>query len=77
MDTYVLENAIRRGKKGNGQKGEMNSGSSGETKGRRETEEGGGEGERLRDIHILAAGGGKRRGKEKRKVRLKNRFERK
>lgn len=58
MDTYVLENAIRRGKKGNGQKGEMNSGSSGETKGRRETEEGGGEGERLRDIHILAAEGG-------------------
>lgn len=58
MDTYVLENAIRRGKKGNGQKGEMNSGSSGETKGRRETEGRGGEGERLRDIHILAAGGG-------------------
>lgn len=47
MDTYVLENAIRRGKKGNGQKGEMNSGSSGETKGRRETEEGGGKGRGL------------------------------
>lgn len=76
MDTYVLENAIRRGKKGNGQKGEMNSGSSGETKGRRETEEGGGKGRGLETyIYWLQKEGW--RGKEKRKVRLKNRFERK
>lgn len=67
MDTYVLENAIRRGKKGNGQKGEMNSGSSGETKGRRETEEGGGKGRGLETyIYWLqkeGRGGGRRKGK--------------
>lgn len=68
MDTYVLENAIRRGKKGNGQKGEMNSGSSGETKGRRETEgRGGGKGRGLETyIYWLqkeGRGGGRRKGK--------------
>lgn len=62
MDTYVLENAIRRGKKGNGQKGEMNSGSSGETKGRRETEEGGGKGRGLETyIYWLQKEGWRRR----------------